>query len=71
MSLQALTNGAEEATGNDAADELRDPKEALEHYDWEDLEERFQRKMEERQVVENDIYQEFNTLLAVCGREAL
>lgn len=45
--------------------EPQDPKEPLQEYNWEELEERFIGKMDERQAAETEIYKEFNTLLAV------
>ena len=47
------------------------PDEPLDEYEWKELEERFERKMEERQAAESEIYEEFNTLLAVCARRRL
>ena len=49
----------------------QDSKEPLEEYDWEKLEERFNLRMDERQVAETEIYKEFNTLLAVRQVDAL
>ncbi len=45
-----------------------EPGGPLEVYNWDDLEDRFTRKMEQCQAVEIDIYKEFNTLLAVRTR---
>lgn len=54
--------------GSDVGAERIDPKKPLEVYDWDDLVGRFNKKMEECQAAENEIYTEFNTLLAVSVR---
>lgn len=67
MSPQEPANGGTIEGANGSSDEmkLQDPREPLEEYDWEKLEERFRAKMDERQAVETEIYKEFNALLAV------
>lgn len=55
--------GGANGSGNEM--KLQDPKEPLEDYDWEKLEERFNEKMDERQAAETEIYKEFNALLTV------
>lgn len=67
MSPQDPAGGGtiEGANGPSNETTLQDPKEPLEEYDWEELEERFRESMDERQAAEAEIYKEFNALLAV------
>lgn len=67
MSPQAPAGGRTMGGANGSGNEmkLQDPKEPLEDYDWEKLEERFNEKMDERQAAETEIYKEFNALLTV------
>ncbi len=69
MSPQAPANGAIIGGADDVDTGVKhhDSREPLKDYGWQNLEERFDVTMEERQVAENDIYKEYKTLLAVCG----
>lgn len=62
--------GENGATPNDRYDQpesIGDPKAPLEGFDWEDLEKRYQGKMEECRETENEIYEEFGRWVRVCS----